>query len=145
MTKQMPILQAAEYYNISERTLRRRIQSGQVTGRKVKGRWLVDVEQGKVDGSAASRRQNAELSGQNGTAADHADHADLIEQLKSEVEHLREANRQLINSMDESKSRSDTIVMQLTRQIESQQFQLEEAKRPKTLMARLKAVLVANP
>ena len=142
MTKQMPILQAAEYYNISERTLRRRIQSGQVTGRKVKGRWLVDVEQGKVDGSAASRRQNAELSGQNGTAADHAD---LIEQLKSEVEHLREANRQLINSMDESKSRSDTIVMQLTRQIESQQFQLEEAKRPKTLMARLKAVLVANP
>ena len=59
MTKQMPILQAAEYYNVSERTLRRRIQSGQVTGRKVKGRWFVDVEQGKVDNSAASRRQNA--------------------------------------------------------------------------------------
>ena len=141
MTKQMPILQAAEYYNVSERTLRRRIQSGQATGRKVKGRWFVDVEQNKVDNSAASRRQNADLSGQNGTVADHAD---LIEQLKSEVEHLRETNRQLLNSMDESKSRSDTIVMKLMHQIESQQFQLEEAQRPKPLIARLKAVFMAN-
>ena len=141
MTKQMPILQAAEYYNVSERTLRRRIQSGQATGRKVKGRWFVDVEQGKVDNSAASRRQNADPSGQNGTVADHAD---LIEQLKSEVEHLRETNHQLLNSMDESKSRSDTIVMKLMHQIESQQFQLEEAQRPKPLIARLKAVFMAN-
>ena len=141
MTKQMPILQAAEYYNVSERTLRRRIESGQATGRKVKGRWLVDVEQGKVDNSAASRRQNADLPGQNSTVADHAD---LIEQLKSEVEHLRETNRQLLNSMDESKSRSDTIVMKLMHQIESQQFQLKEAQRPKPLIARLKAVFMAN-
>ncbi|MDP6751601.1 MAG: hypothetical protein QGH37_32200 [Candidatus Poribacteria bacterium] len=141
MTKQMPILQAAEYYNVSERTLRRRIESGQATGRKVKGRWLVDVEQGKVDNSAASRRQNADLPGQNSTVADHAD---LIEQLKSEVEHLRETNRQLLNSMDESKSRSDTIVMKLMHQIESQQFQLEEAQRPKPFMARLKAVFMAD-
>ena len=141
MTKQMPILQAAEYYNVSERTLRRRIQSGQATGRKVKGRWFVDVEQGKVDNSAASRRQNADPSGQNGTVADHAD---LIEQLKSEVEHLRETNRQLLNSMDKSRSGSDTIVMKLIHQIESQQFQLEEAQRPKPLIARLKAVFMAN-
>ena len=141
MTKQMPILQAAEYYNVSERTLRRRIQSGQATGRKVKGRWFVDVEQDKVDNSAASRRQNAALSGQNGTVADHAD---LIEQLKSEVEHLRETNRQLLNSMDESKSRSDTIVMKLMHQVEAQQFQLEEAQRPKPLMARLKAVFMTD-
>ena len=141
MTKQMPILQAAEFYSISERTLRRRIQSGQATGRKVKGRWFVDVEQEEVGGSAADRRQNAALSGQNGRGADHAD---LIEQLKSEVEHLRETNRQLLNSMDESKSRSDTIVMKLMHQIESQQFQLEEAQRPKPLIARLKAVFMAN-
>ena len=73
-----------------------------------------------------------------------ADHANSIEQLKSEVEHLRETNRQLLNSMDESKSRSDTIVMKLMHQIESQQFQLEEAQRPKPLIARLKAVFMAN-
>ena len=65
-------------------------------------------------------------------------------QLKSEVEHLRETNRQLLNSMDESRIRSDTIVMKLMHQIESQQFQLEEAQRPKPLIARLKAVFMAN-
>ena len=118
MTEQMPLEEAAQYLNVSERTLRRRIQSGKITANKIKGKWIVDINLDDNTEKSATRQQDADLSGQNGT---NADLAELVSQLKSENEHLRGTNQQLLSSMDEARTRSDTIIMQLFQQIDRQQ------------------------
>ena len=112
MTEQMPLEEAAQYLNVSERTLRRRIQSGKITANKIKGKWI-------------------------GT---NTDLAELVSQLKSENEHLRGTNQQLLSSMDEARTRSDTIIMQLSQQIDRQQLQLEDMRRSRSIFARIRDV-----
>ncbi len=141
MTEQMPLEEAAQYLNISERTLRRRIQSGKITANKIKGKWIVDINLDDNTEKTATRQQDADLSGQNGT---NADLAELVSQLKSENEHLRGTNQQLLSSMDEARTRSDTIIMQLSQQIDRQQLQLEDMRRNRSIFARIRDVFVPS-
>ena len=110
MTEQMPLEEAAQYLNVSERTLRRRIQSGKITANKIKGKWIVDIN---LDDN-------------------------------TENEHLRGTNQQLLSSMDEARTRSDTIIMQLSQQIDRQQLQLEDIRRNRSIFARIRDVFVPS-
>ena len=141
MTEQMPLEEAAQYLNVSERTLRRRIQSGKITANKIKGKWIVDINLDDNTEKTATRQQDADLSGQNGT---NADLAELVSQLKSENEHLRGTNQQLLSSMDEARTRSDTIIMQLSQQIDRQQLQLEDIRRNRSIFARIRDVFIPS-
>ena len=78
---------------------------------------------------------------QNGT---NADLAELVSQLKSENEHFRETNQKLLSSMDETRTRSDTIIMQLSQQIDRQQLQLEDIRRNRSISARIRDVFVPS-
>ena len=131
MTEQMPLEEAAQYLNISERTLRRRIQSGKITANKIKGKWIVDINLDDNTEKTATRQQDADL-------------AELVSQLKSENEHLRGTNQQLLSSMDEARTRSDTIIMQLSQQIDRQQLQLEDIRRNRSIFARIRDVFVPS-
>ena len=44
MPIEMSIQQAAEYFNVSAQTVRRRLDTGQLLGEKVKGRWVIKVD-----------------------------------------------------------------------------------------------------
>ena len=131
MTEQMPLEEAAQYLNVSERTLRRRIQSGKITANKIKGKWIVDINLDDNTEKTAARQQDADL-------------AELVSQLKSENEHLRGTNQQLLSSMDEARTRSDTIIMQLSQQIDRQQLQLEDIRRNRSIFARIRDVFVPS-
>jgi len=61
---------------------------------------------------------------------------EIIDLLK---EQLANTNKQ-IDFANEAKSRSDTIIMQLTKQLEHSQLQLEDINRPKTLWQKLRTV-----
>ena len=89
----------------------------------------------------ANRQQNADLSGQNST---NTDLDELVSQLKSANAHLRETNQKLFNSMDEARTRSDTIIMQLSQQIDRQQLQLEDMRRNRSIFARIRDVFVPS-
>ena len=127
----MPLEEAAQYLNVSERTLRRRIQSGKITANKIKGKWIVDINLDDNTEKTAARQQDADL-------------AELVSQLKSENEHLRGTNQQLLSSMDEARTRSDTIIMQLSQQIDRQQLQLEDMRRNRSIFARIRDVFVPS-
>ena len=131
MTEQMPLEEAAQYLNVSERTLRRRIQSGKITANKIKGKWIVDINLDDNTEKTTTRQQDADL-------------AELVSQLKSENEHLRGTNQQLLSSMDEARTRSDTIIMQLSQQIDRQQLQLEDIRRNRSIFARIRDVFVPS-
>jgi transposase-like protein len=61
----------------------------------------------------------------------------IIAQMRSEIEYLREENRQLRDELSESRQRSDTIILQLTRQFE-EQTRLIEDMRHRSMWSRVK-------
>ena len=54
----------------------------------------------------------------------------LVEQLRSEVDYLREELRKSREELEQGRERSDTIILQLTRQLENQQKLLEYRRSP---------------
>jgi len=71
----------------------------------------------------------------------------LLERIESENQFLRERVQFLEQALDQEQQLNaigQRNVENLSNQIESQQLQLEESQRPKPLMARLKAVFVAE-
>jgi len=100
---------ACNALNISESTLRRRIDQGKIESKIENGKRLVLID---IDSQTTIREPDIVL----------------VEQLKSEIEYLRqelERKNEQITAFDEGRKRQDTIMLQLTRQIEQSQRMLE--------------------
>ena len=100
---------ACNTLGISESTLRRRIEHGKIETKTENGRRLVLID---IDSQMTIKEQDVAL----------------VEQLKSEIEHLRkelEIKNEQIMSFEDGRQRQDTIMLQLTRQIEQSQRMLE--------------------
>ena len=100
---------ACNALGISESTLRRRIEQSKIETKTENGRRLVLID---IDSQMTIREPDIVL----------------LEQLKSEIEYLRqelERKNEQITAFDEGRQRQDTIMLQLTRQIEQSQRMLE--------------------
>ena len=100
---------ACNALDISESTLRRRIDQGKIESKIENGKRLVLID---IDSQTTIREPDIVL----------------VEQLKSEIEYLRqelERKNEQITAFDEGRQRQDTIMLQLTRQIEQSQRMLE--------------------
>ena len=111
----MTIHEVCQRLGKSESTIRRWIKQGKLISTKVDGVNQISVEQ--VDALA-----NDMVSDQSVTEG-MTGHAELITGLRSEVEYLRQ-------ELKDTRERSDTIVLQLTRQLENQQKMLEYHQEP---------------
>ncbi|MFP6719747.1 MAG: hypothetical protein VCF25_05695, partial [Candidatus Poribacteria bacterium] len=72
----------------------------------------------------------------------HVDTSELHKQLNSEIQFLREQNTKLTDEISKARTRSDTIIMQLTQQLERTQLQLEDLRDTKTLWQRVRSVFI---
>lgn len=95
--------QAARHFNVSERTILRRIKAGKLKAEQVQGRWVI-----RLDG------QNVRHDEQ---TSRHDEHERVIEQLKSENTHLRE----LLLRHDEPFARRDEQIESLMQQLSHMQ------------------------
>ena len=66
------------------------------------------------------------------------------EKHETEVTYLRSELSESHKRSDEARTRSDTIIMQLTQQLERTQMQLEDLRETKTLWQRMKSVFIPN-
>jgi len=89
------VKQYAQMRNCSERLILKRIQSGRLTAKRDGRRWLIQTDD---DISA----QSSELI---------PNHAELLAQLRLENEYLRQ-------ELSATRQRSDTIILNLTKQME---------------------------
>ena len=158
----MPINEAAQILEIHPRTLRRHVDNGKRTSRMEDGKRMVLLEEDEVATATATANANDSANDSangNGTANDN-DHMDVIaekdkriEDLQSQVQTLEGALSDLQSRFDflqneasESRTRSDTIILQLTRQFEQQTVMLEDMRnkpsRARELWHRLKVVLI---
>lgn len=124
----MDIKEAAERLGKSEKTIRRWIGTGRLSARKVKGKYeidnleVLDVQTSKIKMSNMSNELITELKSQ-------------ISELRHREEVWNSERQKLLNEImesrqqiEESRQRSDTIIMQLTRQLEQSQRLLEYHK-----------------
>ena len=86
MTGQISLSQAMQHFGVSEKTIRRWIKQGKLHAEKVDGRWLIEISE-----------TNDRTPGQYDQLDDRTA---LIQQLQSEVEHLRSQLKEQLAEKD---------------------------------------------
>jgi len=129
MAKYVKVSEYAFKEGIHERTVYRRIANNEVASKKINGVLHVKVDEEQKKEPDEDFDKSALLSENS--------------HLKEEVEYLRdqlEKALETIDRMQEDRQRSDTIIMQLTKQLEQQTLLLEDM-RDHSLWKRVKTAL----
>lgn len=123
------VAEASRRLNISERSVRTWIAENKLKARKQGRRWLIaeDSIGGYGGEDAEFSEATADISEDTGGSLPQELAKLKIENqfLRAEIEELRKDKQDL----QESRTRQDTIIMQLSRNLESQQLLLEDLRR----------------
>jgi excisionase family DNA binding protein len=120
----MTVQEYARKRNISERTVYRMLERGEIDGQKVNGKWTIIDNTDEIDKLFDANEQ-------------------LVRQLKEkqeEIEYLRAELSQANQTLAEMQQRHDMIVMSFTKQLEQQKLMLEDM-RHRSLWSRVKTAL----
>ena len=137
--KWFTLSEASATLNISLSTLRRHIDKGKYKTKTEQGRRLVKLTETHSESHNETHMKFTETHNEA-----HVDTSELHKQLNSEIQFLREQNTKLTDEISEARTRSDTIIMQLTQQLERTQMQLEDLRETKTLWQRVRSVFIPN-
>ena len=149
------VLEYANIKGVSKQAVQQQISKGKLKAEKIDGQWFINEVPSVVTNPSTNQQANLGTNQQTSTnnqkvsadnqkvSADNqkvsADNQkELLDQLKSENEYLRNK----LDGADEARTRSDTIIMQLTQQLERTQMQLEDLRETKTLWQRVRSVFI---
>ena len=124
------VLEYAKRKGVSKQAVQQQINKGKLEAEKIEGQWFIN-EEPTVDANLGTGQQ----------AGLGANQQELLDQLRSENEYLRNK----LDDSDGARVRSDTIIMQLTQQLERTQLQLDSLRETTTLWQRVKAIFLHKP
>ena len=144
--KWVSVPEACQMLGISDSTLRRRIKNNKYNSKIEDGRLYISMDE-----ETSQHCQSNDYQMTSNTDS-------LTKQLQSENEFLRQEltsirlahtesqtqQAELHQQIEESRTRTDTIIMQLTQQLERTQMQLEDLRETKTLWQRVRSVFIPN-
>jgi hypothetical protein len=135
------VLEYANIKGVSKQAVQQQISKGKLKAEKIDGQWFINEVPSVVTNPSTNQQANLGTNQQTSTnnqkvSADNQ--KELLDQLKSENEYLRNK----LDGADEARTRSDTIIMQLTQQLERTQMQLEDLRETKTLWQRVRSVFI---
>ena len=139
--KWFTLSEASATLNISLSTLRRHIDKGKYKTKTEQGRRLVKLTETHSESHNELHNETQMKFTETHNEA-HVDTSELHKQLNSEIQFLREQNIKLTDEISEARTRSDTIIMQLTQQLERTQMQLEDLRETKTLWQRVRSIFI---
>ena len=132
-TQHLTINEYSQQFKVSPNTIRRHINNKKLEAEKIDGKWLIKITQ------EITQEVNQEITQEvNQKLLDEKDKH--IEILNKQTHNLQ----QLLDDANEARTRSDTIIMQLTQQLERTQLQLEDLRETKTLWQRVRSVFIPN-
>ena len=132
------VLEYAKRKGVSKQAVQQQINKGKLEAEKIEGQWFIN-EEPTVDANLGTGQQAG--LGANQQAGLGANQQELLDQLRSENEYLRNK----LDDSDGARVRSDTIIMQLTQQLERTQLQLDSLRETTTLWQRVKAIFLHKP
>ena len=124
------VLEYAKRKGVSKQAVQQQINKGKLEAEKIEGQWFIN-EEPTVDANLGTGQQAGLGANQQG----------LLDQLRSENEYLRNK----LDDSDGARVRSDTIIMQLTQQLERTQLQLDSLRETTTLWQRVKSIFLHKP
>jgi len=135
------VLEYANIKGVSKQAVQQQISKGKLKAEKIDGQWFINEVPSVVTNPSTNQQANLGTNQQTSTnnqkvSADNQ--KELLDQLKSENEYLRNK----LDGADEARTRSDTIIMQLTQQLERTQLQLEDLRETKTLWQRVRSIFI---
>ena len=130
----LTVLEYANIKGVSKQAVQQQISKGKLKAEKINGQWFINEVPSVV--TNPSTNQQASLGTNQQASTDNQ--KEFLDQLKSENEYLRNK----LDGADEARTRSDTIIMQLTQQLERTQMQLEDLRETKTLWQRVRSVFI---
>ena len=136
--KWVTLQQAAVALGVSESTIRRRRDAGELQSKQENRRHLIKMDTTATPNGATLAPDNAAVTEE--LRQQLTDKNQQIEDLKAQFQIKDQQFDKLQQALDQEQQLH--AVSQKT--IESQRLQLDESQRPKPLMARLKAVFVAE-
>jgi len=132
------VLEYAKRKGVSKQAVQQQINKGKLEAEKIEGQWFIN-EEPTVDAGLGANQQAG--LGANQQAGLGANQQELLDQLRSENEYLRNK----LDDSDGARVRSDTIIMQLTQQLERTQLQLDSLRETTTLWQRVKSIFLHKP
>ena len=132
------VLEYAKRKGVSKQAVQQQINKGKLEAEKIEGQWFIN-EEPTVDADLGTGQQTG--LGANQQASLSANQQELLDQLRSENEYLRNK----LDDSDGARVRSDTIIMQLTQQLERTQLQLDSLRETTTLWQRVKSIFLHKP
>ena len=126
MPIEMSVQQAAEYLNVSAQTVRRRLDTGQLLGEKVKGRWVIKVD------TSAPPQDTGERGGEDSTQDIDEVSTDAILKLQQETQQLivqfQNEKARLINQQKQQQEENARFLAQVEAENKGLRDQLERAE-----------------
>jgi hypothetical protein len=140
------VLEYAKRKGVSKQAVQQQINKGKLEAEKIEGQWFINEEPTVDAGLGANRQAGLGANQQAGLGANQqaglgANQQELLDQLRSENEYLRNK----LDDSDGARVRSDTIIMQLTQQLERTQLQLDSLRETTTLWQRVKSIFLHKP
>lgn len=132
MADWITVKEAAEILKISERQVRNRATGGKLKAKRERNKWLIHHSLSEVESEPVGIRAEVSEVPIGTTISDEA--ISRLETdntwLRSRVEELEQQLSGTRKAAEEASQRHDTIVLQLTRQLENQQLMLEAHTAP---------------
>ena len=125
-TQHLTINEYSQQFKVSPNTIRRHINNKKLEAEKIDGKWLILVNQDVTQTNDIVTQKLLDEKDKH------------IEILNKQTHNLQ----QLLDDANEARTRSDTIIMQLTQQLERTQMQLEDLRETKTLWQRVRSVFI---
>ena len=132
------VLEYAKRKGVSKQAVQQQINKGKLEAEKIEGQWFINEELTVDAGLGANQQAGLGANRQVGLGANQQE---LLDQLRSENEYLRNK----LDDSDGARVRSDTIIMQLTQQLERTQLQLDSLRETTTLWQRVKSIFLHKP
>ncbi len=126
MQKWITVKDAAQIRNCSERNIIRLIQAGELEAKKDGKRWLILMDTSELD--SASSPQFTEVISALKVQLQEKD--SQINKLQDQLEQMRNDMAAIRKDAADASQRHDTIILQLTRQMEQSQRLLEYYEEP---------------
>ena len=152
----LSIDEACEKLKVSRSTLQRRLNTEEIKSKKEYGKRLVWCEgsnSNQSNDSEMTQSKQPEHSNEShlNEPTDPNDTFDSVAYLKSRLEIAEKRYEDFLQELigerernDDERKRTDTIIMQLTQQLERTQLQLEDLRETKTLWQRVRSVFIPN-